>query len=56
VGLVGVLTLFGLMMVLPIPGRFGGLVYLVLIVGPNAIVAMLLLLVAIAAPHLLRQR
>jgi hypothetical protein len=56
VGLTGVLALFGLMMVLPIPGRFGGLVYLVLIVIPSGIAAALLLLVAIATPTLLRQR
>lgn len=54
-GVVGVAALFGLMMVLPIPGRFGALVYLVAILGPLGIASLVLLLVGAGSRALLRR-
>jgi len=54
VGPLGVAVLLGLMMVIPIPGRFGGLVYLVLVLGPIAVASIIMLLVVFGARWLVR--
>jgi len=54
-GLLGVLALYGLMLVLPIPGRFGALMFLVAIVGPLGVAATIVLVVALVARRLVRR-
>lgn len=54
-GLLGVASLFGLSMVIPIPGRFGVLVYLFLVLAPAGIAGVLMLAVTHGALRVLRR-
>lgn len=54
VGLLGVAALWSATAVLPIPGRFGAIVYLVLVLGPIGVASMILLVVAFATRTLVR--
>jgi hypothetical protein len=50
-----VAALFGLMMVIPIPGRFGPIVYLLVVLAPLGLASMIVLLVGLASRAFLRR-